>query len=147
MPDPTIINAIAQLAKTYARCVDRRDFSPLPEIFSDDASLAVISSANSESPLYQFTGLEEIGVGLGFIAMYPRTFHMLGQQTILEYREGHARSETYCTASHFYPLDGSPHVYTMYIRYIDTLKLIGDKWKFTSRQVWVDAEDGVAKQA
>lgn len=139
-------NALREPSQWYAHMVDTRDFTRLPEIFAPDAQLIVGETDPNAPPTFQFKGLDQIAAALQTIVMYPTTFHMLGQQLVLVCSADSAKTETYCRASHFYPLDGVQHEYIMYIRYIDDLQIKPDGgWRFTQRRLYVDAEVGTPR--
>lgn len=136
--------ALSEPAKRYARCVDRCEFDDLPNIFAQEARLIAVDGAGET--LYGFDGLEEIAAALELISMYDACFHMLGQQQLLELAGDTARTETYCTASHFHQLNGEEQVYVMYIRYVDELRRVEGGWQFLERRLCVDARTGVPAQ-
>ena len=135
---------LLQPARWYAYCVDRREFSMLPDIFAPEATLVVASVDPSAPPILHLQGFRQISDALHAIDIYPRTFHMLGQQLVLDYRVDTATTETYCRASHFYTRNDAQHEYVMYIRYRDELLRKPDGgWQFGSRHLHLDAELGI----
>lgn len=136
---------IADLAKHYARCVDLRDFTLLPSLFTADAKI-IVGSANAAGDRevwYRMDGIDQISAGLRQIAIYPTTFHCLGQQLVLASDADSARTETYCTAYHYYQKDDAEIEYIMLIRYDDDLVRDNGRWQFAQRRLLVQHTRGI----
>ncbi|HEY3697773.1 MAG TPA: nuclear transport factor 2 family protein [Spongiibacteraceae bacterium] len=137
--------AIADLAKHYARCVDLRDFTLLPSLFMPAAKIIVGSAnaAGAHEVWYRMDGIDQISAGLRQIVIYPITFHCLGQQLVLESDADSARTETYCTAYHYYQKDNAEIEYIMFIRYVDDLVRNSGRWQFGQRRLLVQHTRGI----
>jgi hypothetical protein len=83
-------------------------------------------------------GHAEIGRVIERIAVYPKTFHMLGQSRY-DVRAGTATGEVYCQAHHYAFTDEGDVNRVMYIRYLDDYLPAADgTWRISSRRVLVD---------
>lgn len=141
--DRNTIDTLNELGVRYARYTDRREFAKLAEIFSDDASIAVFpGDPATHQALYTMSGLATIQQGFQLLHRYPRTFHFVGQQLLLEASADSASGETYCVAYHFHNKNGQEHCYTMFIRYQDRFAKVDGQWRIVERQLIVDRTTG-----
>ena len=124
--------AIRELAFSYARAVDRRDWALAETLFTDDAVLA--------APGFELVGVAAILRGLRTSQRYRATFHAVHNQTFaIEGDE--ASGETYCVANHLLERDGQARKLDWGIRYQDRCRRGPDgAWRFTRRELIVDWE-------
>ena len=118
--------ALRSLADAYARSVDRRDADAFLAVFTDDGVL--------ETPAGSRRGRAQLAEILDRIAVYARTFHLVGQATY-DLDGDAATGEVYCMAHHWNE-DGSGHV--MYIRYHDRYRRDAGGWRISERRLLVD---------
>lgn len=136
-------NAIRDLSALYARAADQRDFDKLRDIFTPEGTLgAYFGDPAAVEPLFKVTGVASIIQAFGALHRYEKTFHLVGQQLVLELDANSARTETYCIASHFHTKNGKPECVVWYIRYHDQLLKQGGVWKFKARTIIVDRSEG-----
>jgi ketosteroid isomerase-like protein len=132
--------AIRELAYSYARAVDRRDWALARTLFSDDAVLV--------APHFELVGVEKIVRGLTVVERYRATFHAVHNQ-IFAIDGDEASGETYCTASHLLEHDGGTTKIDWGIRYQDRCRRGPDgSWRFARRELIVDwVQEGDAQRA
>jgi hypothetical protein len=127
--------AIRDLAYTYSRAIDRRDWKLLESCFAPEGDFilaGVVYAKNRDEYIYTVQG----------IARYERTMHFNGNH-LSEVKGDTATAETYTVATHIYKQDGVEKAYVMGIRYVDSLAKRNGTWAFTRRTVFVDWEQGV----
>jgi hypothetical protein len=128
---------LRELAARYALGVDRRDRDLFLSAFHPDATLLVEGSDDQRAPR-PMHGHAEIGRVIEWIAAYPKTFHMIGQNRY-DLEEKAATGEVYCQANHYAATDKGNVNRVMYIRYQDQYRTVDDGiWRIGSRQVLVD---------
>src|SRR5262245_7122401 len=142
MSDPTRLLLdrleIQDLAASYARGVDRRDFELLASLFTHDARLAVhYGDPVKVEPRNEMRGADQIVKGIRTIVRYRATTHFVGNQTV-KIDGDQARGETYCLAHHILEEHGRWRDYVMSIRYADHCVRDGSRWKFAERVLAVD---------
>jgi hypothetical protein len=142
MSDPTRLLldrlAIQDLAASYARGVDRRDFALLESLFTRGARLAVHEGDPAKvEPRHEMRGVEQILKGLRTIVRYRSTTHFVGNQTVAIDGD-QARGETYCLAHHLQEENGRWFDHVMSIRYADHYVREAGRWKFNERVLAVD---------
>ncbi len=130
--------ALADLAATYARCVDRKDPEGVAACFAPDGMLRRIDMAAGGKMLGERTGRDEIARAISRMS-YHSTFHFLGQQQF-ETDGDTATGETYCVAHHLtVPEDGSAATdFVMYIRYQDQFVRLDEGWRLAVRELHID---------
>ena len=130
--------AIQDLAASYARGVDRRDFELLESLFTHDARLAVhYGDPAKVEPRNEMRGVDRIIKGMRTIVRYRATTHFVGNQTVAIDAD-EARAETYCLAHHLHEENGRWLDYVMSIRYADRCVREAGRWKFAERVLAVD---------
>jgi len=136
--DPAMIGELQLLTINYASGVDRRDRNQLLSSFHPDATLTVPrSSEGAGKPPVTLRGLDEIGRITELIAIYPQTFHFIGQCSFAPTDVG-ASGEIYCIAHHRWR-DEVELDHVMYIRYRDVYRLgTDDHWRIATRALQVD---------
>jgi hypothetical protein len=136
--DPALIAELQLLSFNYASGVDRRDRDQLLSSFHPDATLTVFRSTEgaAKSPV-PLRGHAEIGRITEMIAVYPQTFHFIGQSSFTLTDAG-ALGQVYCVAHHRWR-DGAELDHVMYIRYNDMYRIgIDDHWRIATRALQVD---------
>lgn len=130
---------IAEIARTYARGMDRHDAALVASTFTADGRLALYEGDPDRGRLTaEWHGRDAIEKALhAGRARYSATTHFLGQQTLTP-EEGGWRGETYCLAHHVYTRDGRPWNRVMSIRYHDRYVDDGDSWRLAERRLAVD---------
>ena len=119
--------ALRKLAYRYARMIDRRDWSEIPNVFAADAQLS--------GPGYVMTGHAELGAGLQAIEMYSATLHCVHNQ-LTEFDaadDQRATGELYCVANHLHEKQGRPFKLDMGIRYEDRYAREEGGWRIAQR--------------
>ena len=136
--DPAIVGELQLLSFNYASGVDRRDSDQLLSTFHPDATLTVPgSSEGAGKPPVTLRGHVEIGRITERIAVYPQTFHFIGQSSFAPTDVG-ASGEIYCIAHHRWR-DEAELDHVMYIRYDDVYRLgADDHWRIATRALQVD---------
>ncbi len=130
--------ALQDLAAHYARCVDRRDFAPLADLFVPSGRIVVYHGDPAKiDPTWTLDGVEKIIAGMNQLDQYRATQHVLGQQTA-EIEGDSARGETYCMANHLHEEDGRMLNFVMAIRYQDSFVRTADGWRFSERVLATD---------
>jgi hypothetical protein len=139
--DPTLICELQLLSFNYASGVDRRDRDQLLSSFHPDATLTVLKSTwGVDKPPVALQGHAEIGRIVDLIAIYPQTFHFIGQSSFASTDLG-ASGEIYCIAHHRWT-DEVELDHVMYIRYNDVYRLgTDDRWRIATRAVQVEWTD------
>src|SRR4051812_4992259 len=94
--------ALSALAEQYAAGVDRRAADAFLAVFLPDARLRVYNPSDSGQPTADLRGHDELRGILARIAVYTKTFHLLGNARY-EIGEGQATGEVYCMAHHLNP--------------------------------------------
>ena len=127
---------LADLCRRYAAAADSRDFEAFGGLFTRDGVLVPSRG--------RYEGRAAIVAGVGGLARYDRTFHLVGQ--IRHWVEdGVVRGETYCVAHHFTGADGEGvRDRVLYIRYRDECRREDGAWRFARRElglVWAGQED------
>jgi ketosteroid isomerase-like protein len=140
--------ALRSIAERYALGVDRRDRDSFVSAFHPDATLRVFNPSDSDEPVNEMRGHEQIGKVPEFITIYPKTYHVLGQSTY-ELGDGVATGEVYCMAHHLSPDRHGGTNYVMFIRYDDRYRRGDDgEWRIETRRVNIDwTETRVANPA
>ena len=92
--------SIRELAYTYARMVDDRNYPLADEIFTQDAELI--------GPGFHLRGRDEVRTSVPSIEHYRATLHNVYNQ-LFEIRGNEAEGETYCVANHLHEVDGKPY--------------------------------------
>jgi hypothetical protein len=135
--DPLTIGELQLLSFNYASGVDRRDCNQLLSSFHPDASLTIARSSEGDGkPSVTLRGHVEIGRITELIAIYPQTFHFIGQSSF-ELTGAGASGEVYCIAHHRWR-DEVELDHVMYIRYNDVYRLgADDHWRITTRALQV----------
>jgi hypothetical protein len=129
-------NVLCALSARYAVGVDRRRADIFLESFHPDATLTVYGP--TAEPTHRMRGHEEIGRVIDLIAVYPKTYHLVGQ-CLYDIGAELATGEVYCMAHHFRSDGQQDQNYVMYIRYQDEYHLNADgAWRIASRGVHVD---------
>ena len=124
--------AIRELAFSYARAVDRRDWTLARTLFTDDAVLV--------SARFELVGVEKIVRGLQSVERYRATLHAVHNQ-LFTIDGDDASGETYCVANHLFERDGQPRKLDWGIRYQDRCRRTqGGAWRFARRELIVDWE-------
>ncbi len=133
--------AIRDLAYTYSKAVDRRDWTLLASCFTPDLTFVLagqVYASSRDQFLWTVQG----------IARYHTTMHFNGNH-LSEVRGDTAAAETYTIASHWYTKDGREHEYVMGIRYRDELVRRDPPqagWLFKRRDLAVDWTRGEGLQ-
>ena len=124
--------AIRELAFSYARAVDRRDWALARTLFTEDAVLV--------GARFELLGIEQIVGGLATVERYRATFHAVHNQ-LFTIDGDDASGETYCVANHLLERDGRAMKLDWGIRYQDRCRRGADgAWRFTRRELIVDWE-------
>ena len=132
---------LQDLATTYARAIDRRDYAAFARTFTKDGRLIIIfGDPETVEPAAEMHGSDQIVQGVSSIEQYERTTHFLGQQHV-EITGDTASGETYCLAYHLRPKDGEMWNLEMSIRYQDKYTRESGRWQFTERTVICDWTD------
>ena len=124
---------IRDLAYRYARMMDRRDFSQLPQVFAEDGVLT--------GPGYTMKGYAELAEGLKGLERYSATLHCVHNlYTDFSGNDpAQASGEVYCVANHIYEKEGVPFKLDMGIRYDDRYVRTDEGWRLAERffnMVW-----------
>jgi hypothetical protein len=132
------------LSARYAMSVDRRRLDTFLEAFHPDATLTVYRPSDAPEPTHHMRGHEEMGRVIDLIAVYPKTYHLLGQG-LYDIGDQLATGEVYCLAHHYSRGGQHDQNYVMHIRYQDEYRTNGDgdgdgdgEWRIASRVVQVD---------
>jgi hypothetical protein len=120
--------SIRELAYTYARMVDDRNYPLADEIFTQDAELI--------GPGFHLRGRDEVRASVPSIEHYRATLHNVYNQ-LFEIRGNEAEGETYCVANHLHEVDGKPYKLDWGIRYRDHCRREADGWRFSRRELFV----------
>ena len=115
---------LRDLVLRYARMIDRRDWSLLPGVFTEDAQLS--------GPGYAMAGLAELAGGLQRIDQYSATMHCVHNQSCAIDGD-QATGELYCVANHLYEKEGVAFKLDMGIRYEDRYRRGSDGWRIAER--------------
>ena len=127
--------ALFDLVCRYAQAVDRRDFTALAELFTEDIRLHLPHLE------IQAEGRAQVVACISPIAdMYEKTFHTVHNQ-LVEVKQGMAQGETYCVARHFRQANGAPQRYDMGIRYQDRFRRENGVWRICLRELLLDWEE------
>lgn len=116
--------AIRDLAYRYARIVDRRVYSEIPQVFMPDCELSGVGFA--------MKGHAELDAGLRKIEMYSATQHCV-QNQLTRVEGDRASGEFYCVANHIHVRDGVQYKLDMGIRYEDRYVRTAAGWRIASR--------------
>ena len=118
---------LSELARRYARMMDRMDFDMLPGVFASDGVLS--------GPGYEMTGHDQLRQGLQALDQFSATLHAV-LNTYFEIDGDRATGEVYCVANHVHVVDGVPFKLDMGIRYQDEYVRGEDQW-LIKRRVFV----------
>ena len=116
--------ALRKLAYRYASMIDRRDWSQISQVFTEEARL--------EGPGYSMEGHEALTAGLGTIDMFQATMHCVHNQ-MAEISGDTATGEIYCVANHLHEKQGVAYKLDMGIRYEDRYERGPDGWRIAER--------------
>jgi hypothetical protein len=119
---------IRELAYRYARCVDRREYALVGEIFVPEGELV--------GPGFRVQGLDALEKAVRGIERYEATLHCVHNQSF-EIRGDEAEGETYCVANHLYEKQGIAYKLDWGIRYQDRCRREGSGWRFLRRELIV----------
>jgi SnoaL-like domain len=127
--------ALADLAASYARAVDRRDYGALAALFEPDGRIVVEREGRPPDVL---AGPEAIAARVAAgIERFARTFHFVGQQ-LVDIDGDDASGETYCVAQHLSEGGFVQSNHVMNIRYQDRFRRSAAGWRFVERRLHVD---------
>jgi hypothetical protein len=138
-PDTSALAEIAQIARTYARGMDRQQADAVASLFTESGRLALYAGEPDDGRLtVEWRGREDITAALRQgRARYSTTTHFLGQQTLTPHGDGYT-GETYCLAHHIYQRDDRPYNRVMSIRYHDVYVHKDGRWLIDERRLAVD---------
>jgi uncharacterized protein (TIGR02246 family) len=138
-PDDAARAEIAQIARTYARGMDRQQADVVASLFTENGRLALYDGEPDEGRLtVEWRGREAITAALRQgRARYSATTHFLGQQTLTAKGDGYS-GETYCLAHHIYQRDDRRYNRVMSIRYHDVYVHMDGRWLIDERRLAVD---------
>ncbi|MBW2267012.1 MAG: nuclear transport factor 2 family protein [Deltaproteobacteria bacterium] len=119
---------IQDLFTRYTRAIDTQDWNLLDSIFTADAHIDYTAAGGIKG------AYPEIREWLGkAIASFSYTMHFTGNSTV-ELDGDTARSRTYCiNPMGFTNSDGSTHVFTVYVHYVDRLVRTDFGWRIAER--------------
>lgn len=129
---------IEDLPRRYSRGVDRRDWALVRSCFSDDC---FVDGSRASAPIDDYVAGLRPGV-----EYFPTTMHYMGNQLVeIDGDQGHV--ESYCVAFHWKHAEqaGAPHEanLTVGVRYLDSVRRVGDGWLIERRRVAPDWRVGV----
>ena len=120
------------LALRYASICDKREFSKIREIISDDFT--------QTGPDWHCDGAAAFEQQLDHLSNnFSATMHLIGNQ-IGGWKNGVYTGETYCIASHIYEKDNTLRKLEMAIRYDEEIRKDKKTFKYSRRDVhpiWV----------
>ena len=123
-------SAIHQLMARYYHCVDRRDFTGVGAVFTDDASVDFATGTPVK-------GREAIVRYITGVGRYPVTTHFMGNQ-LVELKADTAEVETYAIAFHRGMFDGKEMDMAIGIRYLDRMVRRRQGWLVALRVMAYD---------
>jgi hypothetical protein len=137
--DEQALADIAQIARTYARGMDRQQTAMVASLFTEQGRLALYDGEPEVGRLTaEWRGREAITAALTQgRAKYSVTTHFLGQQTLTLQGDG-CTGETYCLAHHLYDRDEGTFNRVMSIRYHDLYVRHDGRWLIEERRLAVD---------
>jgi SnoaL-like domain len=131
---------LRSLAVAYASGVDQRNADRILSAFHPDAVFTIYGPASATEPTGVMNGHSDLARIAVRIAVYVKTFHLLGQSRYDVTRD-EATGETYCEAHHIDLRGDRPIDRVMYIRYQDTYRRDDGAWRIATRTLltdWVD---------
>ncbi len=119
---------IQDLFTRYTRAIDTQDWKLLDSVFTSDAQIDYTAAGGIKG------AYPEVREWLTkAIAMFSYTMHFAGNSTV-ELDGDSARTRTYCTnPMGFTNSDGSTHVFTVYVHYVDRLVRTDAGWRIAER--------------
>jgi hypothetical protein len=140
-PGSTDTEQLRSLAVAYASGVDQRNAERILSAFHPDAVFTIYGPASATEPTGRMNGHGDIQRIAERIAVYVKTFHLLGQSRY-DVNGSEATGETYCEAHHIDLRGDRPMDRVMFIRYQDTYRRGEDNaWRIATRTLltdWVD---------
>ena len=127
---------IALVPRNYSRGVDRRDWKMVRSCFTDDC---FVDGSRSSAPIEEYVAALQPGV-----EYFPVTMHYMGNQ-IAQVDGDRGFVESYCVAYHFKADQAGaehPENCIVGVRYLDTMRRVGTKWKISRRRVAPDWRRG-----
>ncbi len=135
--------AIRTLIDAWAHCADRRLAKQQSQLFTAAGMIEVYQgdpAKNHKGPVSVQHGQVEIEKALGVLNRYDETTHMMGQSTI-SINGNEAIGETYGIAYQTQTIKNERVLSTLYIRYMDEMTRIGERWLFYKRKLIIDWSD------
>jgi hypothetical protein len=120
---------IQDLFTRYTRAIDTQDWALLDSVFTPDAQIDYTAAGGIKG------AYPEVREWLGkAMAMFSYTMHFAGNSTV-ELSGDSARTRTYCiNPMGFANPDGSTHVFTVYVHYVDKLVRTDAGWRIAERK-------------
>jgi SnoaL-like domain len=136
--DPALVEELRALSGTYAAGVDRRDLPLFLSAFDPDGSLTIDPTGGADPPSQPtLQGHHQMARVVKRIAVYQRTFHVIGQSDYRTSEDG-VSGQVHCIAHHRWR-DTAEKDHVMYIRYHDEYRNGTDgRWLIFSRVVGID---------
>ena len=120
---------IQDLLTRYTRAIDTLDFALLDTVFTPDAQIDYTVAGGIEG------AYPEVRAWLAkALAAFSYMMHFSGNSTV-ELDGDSARARTYCiNPMGFTNSDGSTHVFTVYVHYVDRLVRTAEGWRIAERR-------------
>jgi len=135
--------ALRTLVEAYAFAVDRRDSDGFAALFDVDATLSVHDTTGARTGAY--VGRHELTDLPKRLSRYDRTLHLVHNHDVVIDGED-ASGEVYCTAHHVSGAGPDAIDRVLTIVYADRYARASDRWRFRSREVWLQWSEQRAVQ-
>lgn len=129
----TASSHLRSLVVAYARALDRRDRTALASIFSTDAVLETVWTAEN-GRVDRLEGLDAIGTIVRVLARWDSTVHVLGESEVLV-TGVEASIRTPCVAHHLTHGAFGIDDLRMDILYDDGCRLVDAAWRVVHRRI------------
>lgn len=129
-PEPGDALALRRLAESYALAVDGREPALLDAQFTDDGRL--VAHKPDGTVLWERAGAAERNKLFDELAVFPRTFHQVGNHVAELTGPESARAVTYSLAHHLGADGGDVRCL---VRYEDEYRRTPDGWRIAARAV------------
>lgn len=131
--------ALSDLVHRYAAYVDDRRFDSAADLFSEAAQLVVPDPPDRLEPLTHHDGRAGVRAALAGLTGLVRTRHEIVGEMYDRTGDGTATGRIACIAHHWSLRDGTVTDVAWHLRYDDTYRLVGDRWRFDRRALTIDA--------
>lgn len=146
MAEPPDRARVDDLVHRYADLVDRRELDAVADLFTEDAVLVLPDPPARLDPFRVYTGREGVARALSVLRDVPATRHEVTHLALAVARATGTATGTVTGVAHhfFHRRDGGVVDVVWHLRYADTYRREGGRWRIARRELSVDRVERTA---